>query len=110
MALSPKFLEVGDSNPLLCFSLGIELRSLFSVVYFIKYSRKYEIRVGLEKEREDRRPGPRYPTDLDVTVGNGDSAVLRTFSSHSEGLRVIPLWDLEEQVYQHCPGVRTLLH
>lgn len=37
MTLSPKFLGVGDLNPLLCFSLGTELRILLSVIYFIKY-------------------------------------------------------------------------
>lgn len=37
MTLSPKCLGVGDLDPWLCFSLGTELRILFSVIYFIKY-------------------------------------------------------------------------
>lgn len=63
----------------------------------------------LEKEREDRRPGLRYPTDLDFTVGGGGSAVPRILSSHGDWLRIVPLWDLEEQVDQNCPRyVNTL--
>lgn len=43
MTLFPRFLKVEDLDPLLCFSLRIELRILFGVVYFCKIPRKYEI-------------------------------------------------------------------